>query len=173
MGQTVESTYASEPITVTPSRLGLNINMKPSVDPKHQRTQDWAKEAAGAVHSQSPPEARQAASLSQVKASNSSGDSSLRIKVTWDGTTLPVRIDLNSSGDALLAQLKKSFKKKVLNREEFLFRLSTDRDPDAPGAEETVVSLNADDLKDDWPDAVAWMRSTTGIYGKIEPVNPT
>lgn len=97
--------------------------------------------------------------------------SSLRIKVAWDGSLLPVKLDFNGSGENFLSQLNRSFTKRELDRNEFLLRLSTDRNPDAPSAEVAEVSFNENDLQRDWEDAINWIRDAkTDIYGRIEQV---
>lgn len=172
--------YASGASTVTPYTqqhipTGLNIISGNPGDPNYQRVDNWRQMSSSAVPSQVPFAAPPTTSATPTRQSPATimADSLLRIKVKWDGSTLPVKINLNASGDALVAQLQSTFSKRALDRTAFQLRLSTNRDPNAADADEVLVSFNEAELQGDWQDAVAWTKeqTTSSIYGKIEPVD--
>ncbi|KIW09282.1 hypothetical protein, variant 4 [Verruconis gallopava] len=118
---------------------------------------------AGADHNQPTVSAHATSTLGQF----------MKFKVQYDGSSLPVDIDLGGNGDALCAKLESKFTNLDLDRSTFQLRFSTRMNHKAADAKFTVVRLGCEDLEDDWEDAVAWIREReTRIYVSIEPIEP-
>ena len=103
---------------------------------------------------------------------NSPSHTTVRIGVTWERDSFPVKVDLKGSGEKLLEQLQKRFANRDLDRDEFELHLTTDRDPGASSAGGPLLSLGEDALDYDFENAVTWLDDQRGtkIFGTIKPV---
>lgn len=89
----------------------------------------------------------------------------IRVEFTWDNACINVKLDLNVPGEAFFNSVEHKLQhrlEKILDRTTHTILFATEKRTEA--AAKYSLSLEETDLRDDWADAVDWMKEHVKIH---------